>query len=242
MSDDLESLLGGADKAPVRKTGRTLRTGSSSKKKQAISADAMKGKTLVTDELPAAAMFLRPVTISFLAGVQGKQAVQIVKRMSKCPIVGYQDVKGKKQPLYDFMTAMSYLVPPKGNIEDWFASKNAASLPPYVNKMFWDSAAQRNRVMKDSCELWDTEQVLHMCGRIAMICKQESELWVENLPGRDEMTSKQYQKLTDQVIEFQDTLRATIIETCETFETEPMSGFIVRELDEAGHLPDAETG
>ena len=114
--------------------------------------------------LPHFSKFRQPVGVTFLADVVGKQPKQIMKRLIKCPVAKWSAHQGKPQPLYDFVTAMSYLIPPRGDIEDWFSQQNAASLPPYVNKMFWDSAHQRNRVMLASNDLWHTEDVLLVLG------------------------------------------------------------------------------
>jgi hypothetical protein len=201
-------------------------------------ADATEqGQQIDETALPIAAEFLRPVGINFLAQILGKQSSQIAKQMSKCPIIGYHKASGREHPLFDFKTAMSYLVPPRGNIEDFFASKNAATLPPYVNKMFWDSAHQRNRVMLASNDLWHTEDVITALGRTALTIKEETTLWVENLPERDLLSDKQYDSLVKAVIRLQDSIRERMIEMPDHFRTFAMSDTIETELEESGTMP-----
>lgn len=230
MSDDFEDLLAdsGGPSKPARKPRRGKRT---------IYDEAKEDKILL-DDLPMTSDFLRPVGISFLAEIMGKQPAQIRKRLAKCPTVGQHEVAGKPQPIYDFVTAMSFLIEPKGNIEDWFASKNAASLPPYVNKMFWDSAYQRNRVMRSSGDLWHTEDVLAILGRVALAIKEESQLWIEYLPERDNLSDEQYQALTNAVYRLQDTVRERMMNFPTENQTHAMSETIREELTEAGTLPD----
>lgn len=234
MSDEFEDLLG--DTPPP---APQLRTKSArGKDKRELDPDSFEGRTVV-DDLPMTSDLLRPVGISMLAEIFGKQPVQIRKRLARCPVVGRHMVAGKPQPLYDFVTAMSYLVEPKGNIEEWFANKNAASLPPYVNKMFWDSAHQRNRVMMTSGDLWHTDDVLALLGRIGLTIKEETLLWLENLPGRDELTDTQYKHLSQEVARLQHTIRERMMELPTVSETPSMAETIREELAEAGAMPDA---
>jgi hypothetical protein len=136
--------------------------------------------------------------------------------------------------MYDFLTAMSYLIAPKGNIEDWFSQQNAASLPPYVNKMFWDSAHQRNRVMLASNDLWHTEDVLLVLGRVAMTVRQEAKLWIEDLPEKDQLSELQYNALIDATNRLVDTIRQTLVEMPRS--TLSMTAHIKSELESSGKM------
>ena len=37
-------------------------------------------------------------------------------------------------------------------------------------------------------DLWHTDDVLTVLGRLALIIKDESNLWIENLPGRESLS------------------------------------------------------
>jgi hypothetical protein len=190
--------------------------------------------------LPSATQFRAPVTVQFLAEVMGKQARQIHGRLAKCPTAGTRMYGGKAQPTYDFMTAMQYLVTPKGDIEDWFATKNAGSLPPYINKMFWDSAHQRNRVMRSSNDLWHTDEVLIVLGRAAMMIKEEVKTWIEELPEKDILSNEQYHSLVDSTNRLLVMIRERLVEMPSTGLTEAnMSHYIADEL-ETGAMPVVE--
>ena len=228
MSDDLDDLLGTPTIVVPNNKGAE------------ILPEALDDKIMHKDALPIASDFLRPVGISFIAEVMGKQGVQIKKRLAKCPIVGYHNARGQKYPLYDFTTAMAHLLEPKGSIEQWFASKNAATLPPYISKMFWDSAQQRNRVMRSSGDLWHTEDVVVTLGRVALMIKEETKLWVEELPNREQLTDEQYTSLTDRVNELQASIRERLIDLPKELQTHSMGRTIADELDEAGRLPDGQ--
>lgn len=182
--------------------------------------------------------FRKPVGITFLAQVLGKQPYQIRARLSRCPAKEWTKHRGVDTPLYDFLEAMSYLVQPRGNIEEWFASKNAASLPPYVNKMFWDSAHQRNRVMRASNDLWHTDEVMQVFGRVAMMIKEEVRMWVENLPGKEDLTNEQYNSIVDSSNELLVSIREKLVDMPSVSATDAsMSRTIEDELDSGGGMP-----
>lgn len=188
--------------------------------------------------LPHALLFRKPVGVQFLADVVGKQPKQIQKRLEKCPVEKWTFHQGKQTPQYDFLTAMAYLIPPRGNIEDWFAQQNAASLPPYVNKMWWDSANQRNRVMLQSNDLWHSDDVMLVFGRVAMAIRQEAKMWIEDLPERELLGDKQYGALVDAVNRMVEDIRKTLVEMPR--ETLSMTTQIIDELEAGKVIPDDE--
>lgn len=189
----------------------------------------------VSDEpLPHETEFLRPVGIGFLAKIVGKQPYQIAKRLGKCPVIGWQKAGGKDTPLYDFMTAVSYLIPPRGNIEEWFGQQNAASLPPYVNKMWWDSAHQRNRVMQQSGQLWHDDEARVVFGRAAIEIRQATKMWIEDLPEKDLLTDLQYNNLVDATNRLVDSVREILVDAPREHATYSMAATIKDELEAAG--------
>lgn len=194
------------------------------------------------EELPHETEFLRPVGITFLANILKKQPYQLKKRLAKCPVIGWHEPAGRTstpQPLYDFLTAMSYLVTPRGSIEDWFAQQNAASLPPYVNKMFWDSAHQRNRVMRSSGQLWHDEDVLIVLGRVSQTLRQEIRMWIEELPEKELLNTKQYQALGEACDRLINDIREQLVDMPKQFTTLAMSHTIREELETAGSMPES---
>ena len=218
---DPDILLDDVPEPPRKKTGRPTRQ----------EAEA-KLRAKMAEPLPHYTEFRKPVGITFLANIVGKQPKQIQKRLEKCPVVEWHK---HNQPLYDFMTAMSYLIPPRGNIEEWFGQQNTASLPAYINKMFWDSAAQRNRVMLQSNDLWHTEDVMVVFGRVATTIRTEVKMWIENLPEKDQLTTEQYGALVDATNRLVDELRTTLIQ--QPRETLSMTAHIRSEIDASGSTP-----
>lgn len=185
--------------------------------------------------LPHYTEFRKPVGVTFLANIVGKQPKQIQKRLEKCPVVKWEN---NRSPLYDFMTAMSYLIPPRGNIEEWFGQQNTASLPAYINKMFWDSAAQRNRVMLQSNDLWHSEDVMVVFGRVATAIRTKTNMWIEDLPEKELLTDKQYNALVDAKNRLIDEIRNILVN--QPRETLSMTAHIRSEIDASGSTPQDE--
>lgn len=226
MSDsDLSSLLDSDEvvEVPRRRRGRPLKEESEALKRERLSKP-----------LPHYTSFRKPVGVTFLASVLGKQPRQIQKRLEKCPVEKWEARGTKEHPMYDFITAMSYLIPPKGDIEDWFAQQNAASLPPYVSKMFWDSAHQRNRVMLASGDLWHTDDVMLVFGRVEITIRNKVKMWIENLPEKDLLSSKQYNALVDATGDLVDSVREALVDMPGA--TLSMTDHIKSELDDSGRM------
>lgn len=163
--------------------------------------------------LPSQSDFLRPVGVTFLAVVRRTEPRHIHKLLAKCPIVGYGNYQGKKvAPLYDFMTAISYLVEPKIDILDWLTTQTSTTLPPHINKAFWDAMNSKQRWQQRAGELWHTSDVLEVLGEVAMLIKETSQLWIENLPGKADLTDAQYNALTNMVGALLDDLHSRLVE------------------------------
>jgi hypothetical protein len=187
---------------------------------------------------PHPSMFRHPVGIMFLSQVVGKQPQQIAKRLERCPVKEWEGRGKSSIPKYDFLTAMSYLINPRIDVESWLASKNNATLPPYINKMFWDSAMQRMRVMKAAGDLWHTEDVMVVFGRAAMLIKEEVKMWIEDLPEKDALTDEQYTALLDAGNRLVASIREKLVEMPTTSLTAAsMSQTILDELEAGGEMP-----
>lgn len=182
-------------------------------------------------KLPPALTFRKPVGVTFLADIVGKQPKQIQKRLEKCPVVSWEKHGQTSHPLYNFLEAMSYLVPPKGDIEDWFAQQNQASLPPNVSKAFWDMANQRERALLAAGDLWHTDDVLAVLSRVSMTIRQTSKMWIEDMPGKHMLTDEQYQFLMDQIADLGNEVKRALEDMPNQARTLAHSESIREELD-----------
>lgn len=224
MSTDLSGLLGGEPERAPKKRGRPTKEMIAQREREAAEA---------AEDLPHYSEFRKPVGITFLAKIMGKQPRQIEKRLEKCPVVEWKQHQGKTHPEYDFMTAMAYLVPPKGDIEDWFAQQNQASLPPQVSKAFWDSMNGRIRAMQKAGQLWHDDDVMLLLGRVLMLIKTEMAGWVEEMPYKDNLSNEQYNWVVDETNKLMISIKSALVDMPRQFVTQSMGQTIVDEIEEA---------
>lgn len=188
--------------------------------------------------LPHYNEFRRPVGVTFLSNILGVQPKQIQKRLEKCPTVEYRWHGGKQQPHYDFLTAMSYLIPPQGSIEDWLAQQNQASLPPIVSKAYWEMTNARIRALTAAGQLWHDEDVLMTFARVSLLIRQESKMWIEDMPGRHHLSDEQYSYLVDRVADMGEQVRKMLEAMPREFQTNAHSRAIEKELEGTDKRPE----
>ncbi|OQM75587.1 hypothetical protein [Manganibacter manganicus] len=211
---DLDDLLG--DEPPRRRRGRPTKAEAEARLQQQMGTD-----------LPHYTEFRRPVGVTFLANICGKQPKQIQKRLEKCPVDSWQAHGRGQVPYYDFLTAMAYLIPPQGSIEDWLAQQNQASLPPIVSKAYWEMTNARIRALTSAGQLWHDEDVLMTFARVSLLIRQESKMWIEDMPGRQNLNDEQYNFLVDRVND----MNAQIREKLEKFPREHQTNAHSREIE-----------
>ncbi|RWO06270.1 MAG: hypothetical protein EOS07_21760 [Mesorhizobium sp.] len=225
MSDDLSDLLGD-DEAPRPKRGRPTKEEAAAR----LQRDA-------TKNLPHYTEFRRPVGVTFFSNILGVQPKQIQKRLERCPVDSWTTHAGKPQPMYDFLTGMSYLIPPQGSIEDWLAQQNQASLPPIVSKAYWEMTNARIRALTAAGQLWHDEDVLMTFARVSMMIRQESKMWIEDMPGRQNLTDEQYNFLVDRVNDMNTQIRGKLELLPREFQTNAHSREIEKELADTDTRP-----
>lgn len=104
--------------------------------------------------------------------------------------------------------------------------------------MWWDSANQRNRVMRSSNQLWHDDDVMMVFGRILMLIREETKAWVDDLPEKDFLTGDQYNAIVDATNRLNKQIREALIEMPHKFRTLSMAHTIHAELNAAGTLPE----
>jgi hypothetical protein len=220
MSGDLSDLL-----RPEPIDEPKVRRGRPTREEAAAKLEATMSKPL-----PHYTAFRRPVGVTFLANILGVQPKQIQKRLEKCPVETWSRSAGKDHPLYDFLTAMGYLIPPLGSIEDWLAQQNQASLPPIVSKAYWEMTNARIRALTAAGQLWHDQDVLMSFARVSLLIRQESKMWIEDMPGRHLLNDEQFNFLVDRVNDMNTQIRTKLEEYPREFQTHAHSREIANEL------------
>lgn len=227
--DDLSDLLGDEpehEPASRPKRGRPTREEAAAKLEKAIG-----------NPLPHYTEFRRPQGVTFFANILGAYPKQIQKRLERCPVDSWQSHGGKPQPMYDFLTGMSYLIAPQGSIEDWLAQQNQASLPPIVSKAYWEMTNARIRALMAAGQLWHDEDVLMTFARVSMLIRQESKMWIEDMPGRQQLTDEQYRFLVDRVNDMNTQIKTKLEDLPREFQTNAHSREIEKELADTDTRP-----
>jgi plasmid maintenance system killer protein len=180
-------------------------------------------------EITSAAGFLKPVTTQFLSQVFGIHANTVQKRLARCPVEHYGVHKGNRSARYDFRVACQYLVEPKTDIADWI--QNQEQFPPRLQKAFWSGQREKQRWQLEAGELWHTEDVVEVLGRTFIRIKEASRQWADQLPGKEDLTTEQYQALQKNVLDLLDEIHHTLIEMPKEGRTESVLADIQEEDD-----------
>ena len=223
MSDDYADMLG----LPPAKRGRGR-----PRHVEATPADDPVLGLLADGDMPDAGAFHRPVNRTFLATLLGKEPRRLVKQLAKCPVVGYQQTSKGNIPLYDFKEAIGYCVTPKIDMVEWIKTQSTATLPPLINKAFWDAQRSRQMVEERSRELWRTADVLEVLGRTALTVKETAQLWLENMPDKERMSAEQHDFLRSQVSGLLDEIHQRLVELPKQRQTRASIGEIEKMVDE----------
>jgi len=162
---------------------------------------------------PDPGAFLRPVGVTFIGTVLGIEPRRLHHRLRNCPVIGRQP-KGRfaGAPLYDFKEAMRHCVEPRMDLETMFRSMSNTTMPPIIMKAFWEGVRAKNKVMEETGHYWHDADVLRILGDVQMEIKDATLLWIEDLPGKANLSTEDYQALRGKVGELLGTIQARITE------------------------------
>lgn len=136
----------------------------------------------------------RPVSKGFLAKLMGMDPETVAKRLVLCPELGRA---GGNRPMYDFLEAIGYLIPPKGDLAEYIASIDPNDLPNHINRAYWGALRERRRALIEMGDAWATEDVIAVLGATF----QKIKAWMQALPDvmreRCGLTDAQYDAMTE---------------------------------------------
>lgn len=238
--DDLDDddLIGGAPAKPKRKHKRTYaRVGRPTLEEQAKTLAAMAKRNDGKIDLPATAMFYRPVGVKFLADVFRMEQRTVLKKLMKCPIVGYENERGRTVPKWDFKVAAGYLVEPKIDLESWLASKRIQDLPVHISDQYWKAMRSKQAWEREAKHTWRDEDVLEVLGKAAQMIRDTSLLWVEELPDKVSISTENYHAMRAAVTDMLTQIREIMVEVPKQRRTQStaylVDGEIQAQTDEA---------
>lgn len=191
------------------------------------------------DEPPSVVELKRPISVQRLSEIFDIPIERLKKRLKNCKVHAWVTNSGRQQPLYDFREACEYFLKPRQSMREYIESVNPATLPAWFQVQYWSSQKQRAQVMKLAGQLWHDADVQEILGRTAIMIRDESRLWIENLPDKAEMTDAQYNALSKAVSELLESVHERLVEQVRDSKTLPFSKTIQDEMDEAGFGEDS---
>lgn len=245
MDDDLRELLGSdSEEKPIlisqkeaeanlrRVTAKTVRSPNIT----GISAEA----NTIYMKHPDVVELKSPIGAQRLAEIFDIPVASVRKRLEKCKVLVWTQQAGHTMPLYDFKEAIRHFLPPNEDIGKWLESQNAASLPPHIIGQYWTAMTQRGNAMRKSRKLWHDNDVLEILGRTAIMIRDETRLWIENLPEKDQMTDAQYNALMKSVSELLENVHERLVDYAKSHKTRAFDKTLIDELAEEGHVIEDE--
>lgn len=215
MTADIDDLLGGA---PVRSELEPLPvdlpdTGARQRQNILKAASAGNGTFVQASQL------MQPVTRAFLTEVTRLDENVVRRRLTHCPRLG----KNGQRDLYDFMTAVAYLVDPKVDIEQYIKTVNPKNLPTQLNKDYWDARSRRLKYLLAAGEAWHTEDVVEVFGTVFMTIKDRLQLITETMRDRAKLTDEQAKRFSEMIDGLQDDLYTAMVTMPKDRQTSPVA-------------------
>lgn len=199
MTDDLDDLLGETAPPdtdarmfvpPPKKRGRPTKEMVAAREAAKVAA----GEDVAPDHV------YNLMTASQLANWFRSTTQTVQKRLADCPVRQWQQNKqGKPTPLYDRVEAASYLVKPRIDLVRYLSSLNSNNIPAHINKTFWDAMNARAKYEANAKMTWRDEDVLEVLGATAILIREVSLLWVDQLPDKVSLTAENYKALREAV-------------------------------------------
>lgn len=188
MTDDLADLLGESTPTapPPKKRGRPTREMVAAREAEKISA----GED-VTPDHQVNLMNARQLGLWFRM-----EAATVLKRLADCPVRSWsKNVRGRPTPLYDRVEAAAYLVKPRIDLVRYLSTLNSNNIPPHINKTFWDAMNARLKWEANAKQTWRDEDVLQVLGATAIMIREVSLLWVDQLPDKVNLSAENHKAM-----------------------------------------------
>lgn len=209
MTDDDDDLMGDITPAapPRPRVGRPTKEQVAAR---LAAAAALNGTGKI--ELPDTGMFYRPVGVKFLADVFRMEQRTVLKKLMKCPVAEFADHLGRKVPRWDFKVASGYLVEPRIDIAQWIASQRIADLPTHISDQYYKAMLSKQRWEANAKHTWRDEDVQAVFGEAAMLIRDTSLLWVEELPDKASISSENYHALRGEVTDLLNQIKTIMLD------------------------------
>jgi hypothetical protein len=168
----------------------------------------------------------RPVTINFLAVVFDMDAATVKRRLTRVRPVAVGGTGLQPRNLYDFKEAVSYLVPPKIDLDAYIRSIDPSKLPNHLNKAYWEAQTLKLKYKLAAKEAWHSTDVLEVFGIVFMLIKDRVQLWAENMREVVKLDDGQFAKFSQMTDDLQLDLHEQLLKIPESRSTGSMAAAV----------------
>lgn len=178
--DDFEAEFGSVEPAPKKtrkkrnpkpaKTSGTPREDISEKSKEELCRLAVSGRTVYEDR-----DFFMPATARFFSRVLHIDQMTVNRRLRRVPPITYEGTR----PLWEFGTALPYLIKPKMDVKTFRESMREEDLPPPMQSAIWNAKLARLRYLKEAGQVWPTAKVASLQAQMNKEAAEMIELWYD---------------------------------------------------------------
>lgn len=148
------------------------------------------------------ALVRQGVTVGWLADTLDLPLQRVKKHLRDCPVARHT----KEGPLYKLATAIDYLAKPKVNIEEYLKTVKPEDLPARFQDTYWSAMNKRQKWEENAKELWRTDDVMLVLGRVFQTMKFQLQLFPDTVERAHGLTKEQ----RDQIITMTDALQNDI--------------------------------
>lgn len=181
---------------------------------------------------PTMADFFRPQSANWMARVFRMAPATAAKRLAECPVKDWsKNPRGSPIALYDFVEAAGYLVKPKVDLVKYLSSLNSNNIPPHINKTFWDAMNARAKWEANARETWRDEDVLAVLGSVAILIREVSLLWVDQLPDKVSISDENHGALRAAVADLLEQVKVRLEDMPKQRRTESVVATVDRHLE-----------
>lgn len=158
------------------------------------------------------------VTAYWLATALRSSVGTVRVKLAKCP---YRKVGSLM--VYDLGEAMTYLIKPKVDIENYLRNLKKDDLPEVLRESYWSALLKRQQWEINAKELWHTEDVMTVFGETMQSIKFAIKLWVDDMEREVPITPAQYKFLVQKCDELQDLIYKKLVSQHDAKKTKPSS-------------------
>ena len=154
--------------------------------------------------------FHKPVGVSFLAEVFRTDMRDVKFKLAECPVFR-RNPQGR--PMYDFKTAAAYLVPPvSADFTSRLRTMSVKDLPPALAPAIRKAMLDEQTWQVRAGNLWRSEDVQTVFGEVFLLFKDTTQLWVETLNDRGDLSGAQWSAMREMVAALQTELHTRLVE------------------------------